>query len=538
MSARKKIVLYYPMQMDPRGGVPIAMDLLPLSVLTLAGWPDRDGYEVVLVDANLTTQDDAQRRAAEACEGALLFATTGILGYQVTDAYLCARRIKAAHPGLPLFIGGWFASVLPELVLATGLYDAVCIGQGETTFRDLVRAVDCGEPLDGIPGLALWRGGEMVRTAPRPVVGWGEIPNCPWHLIDIEPYRAAQLSRRPGRTAERMAVPPGHANKPFFGISYFSSFGCPEPCTFCCSPEVSGLRWKSMPAERMLDDLCELHDRWGFDTVRFYDANWGVSERRTRAFCEGLVDRGVHFWWYCLMQSGSIVRHDPSTLDLMRDSGMYVVLLGGETGDADMLRAVGKHTPPGANVEAAAAVGERGICSLVTYIIGYPGEGAESMMNTIDEARRVAVGSPLARAMVWPFRPIPGTALYQPALEQGWVPPRTLEEWGLDGEYQFRETWPGQIPPRVLRARKLHEHFSTVSLGFARGRIGWWERRAKRRLAEGDFRLGLLEAKAFDLVLKLSGAAFQNNGDDGDDLGRIRSGHHTSVLSGRAGPMG
>jgi hypothetical protein len=33
-----------------------------------------------------------------------------------------------------------------------------------------------------------------------------------------------------------------------------------------------------MPADRMLDDLCGLHERWKFDTVRFYDANWGVME--------------------------------------------------------------------------------------------------------------------------------------------------------------------------------------------------------------------------------------------------------------------
>ncbi len=35
-----------------------------------------------------------------------------------------------------------------------------------------------------------------------------------------------------------------------------------------------------MPAERMLDDLYALHDRWGFDVVRFFDANYGVTEGR------------------------------------------------------------------------------------------------------------------------------------------------------------------------------------------------------------------------------------------------------------------
>jgi radical SAM superfamily enzyme YgiQ (UPF0313 family) len=501
--------------------------------LTVAGWPDRDGYEVVLIDGNLHDQEEAHRRVTEACRGALLFATSGILGYQVTDGYQCARRVKAEHPELPMFIGGWFASVMPELQLHTGLYDAVCLGQGETTMRDLVRAVDCGEPLDVVPGLALLRDGEVVRTAHRSIVGWDELPPCPWHLLDIEPYREAQLVRVTGRTAERMAVPPGFAGKPFFGISYFSSFGCPEPCTFCCSPGVTGLRWKSMPAERMLDELCELKQRWNFDTVRFYDANWGVNERRTRTFCQGLIERDESFWWYCLMQSGSIVKYDPATVDAMRDSGMYVVLLGGETGDEDMLRAVGKHTPVGANLRAAQELDARQICSLVTYIIGYPNETAPSMLNTIDEARRITASCRLARAMVWPYRPIPGTALYQPSLELGWRPPQTVEGWGLDDEYQFRDAWEGQIPPEVMRTRKLYEHFSTVSLGVARGRFGWWERRARRRLERGDYRLGALEAKAFDLALRLGRVTAH---DQSEDFERIRVGHQTSVASGRVAP--
>src|SRR5690606_23286334 len=100
---------------------------------------------------------------------------------------------KARHPELPMVIGGWFASVRPDLQLGTGLYDAVVMGQGELTFRDVVRAIDAGEPLDAIPGLALWRDGEVVKTPTRTVAGWHEIAKVPWHLLDIEPYREHQL---------------------------------------------------------------------------------------------------------------------------------------------------------------------------------------------------------------------------------------------------------------------------------------------------------------------------------------------------------
>jgi radical SAM superfamily enzyme YgiQ (UPF0313 family) len=527
---RKKIVLYFPLQADPRGGVGSSKDLLPLSVLTLAAWPERDGFEVVVIDGNLYPQAEAHRRVVEACRDAILFGTTGILGYQVTDGWLCAQKVRAVHPRLTTVIGGWFASAAPEIVLATGLFDAACLGQGEITFRELARAVECGEPLESIAGLALWRDGQVVRTEHRSVVGWDELLDCPWHLLDIEPYRSAQLAGRAVREVERMVVPPGFDRKPWFGISYYSSFGCPEPCAFCCSPEISGLRWKAMPAARMLDDLGDLSDRWGFDSVRFYDANFGVAEKRLAELAEGLQRRGSRFWWYALMQSSSIARYKDSTLEALRDSGMYVVQLGGETGDEATMKELGKHTRAGQNLAAAERMSRLGICSLVTYIIGYPGESEASMLATLDEARALAASSPLVRATVWPYRPLPGTGLWEPSLRHGYQPPTSMEAWGETVEYHFRETWPGQIPARILRARRLYEHFATLSLGLARGRVGWWERRAQRWLRHGGVKSGRIEAKAFDLAQSVARKLPSRRSGER----AVQPGHQTAVLSGRA----
>ena len=55
----------------------------------------------------------------------------------------------------------------------------------------------------------------------------------------------------------------------------------------------------------------------------------------------------------------------------------------------------------------------------------------------------------------------------------------------------------------MARARKTLIHFSGLAKGRVRGRIGWWERRAQRRLERGDFRLARAEAKAFDLYRRL-----------------------------------
>src|SRR5436190_19640690 len=102
---KKNLVLYQPAQVDQALGLSSSKDMLPLEMLTISAWPLQDGYEVVIIDGRLYTPDEAHRRAAEACEGALLYATTGILGYMVTDGLASSKQIKARFPDLLMCSG-------------------------------------------------------------------------------------------------------------------------------------------------------------------------------------------------------------------------------------------------------------------------------------------------------------------------------------------------------------------------------------------------------------------------------------------------
>ena len=497
---KKKIVLYQPKQVNEKLGLESSKDLLPLECLTISSYPIEDGYEVQIVDGSLYTGDAGHKVLLDACEGAMLVGTTGILGYMVNDGWQAIGKVKARYPDLPAVIGGWFASVRPDLQLATGYYDAVVHGQGELTFRDVVRAIDAGEDLAEVPGLSVMRDGQIVRTEPRPVVGWDKILPLHWELIDIEPYRAHQMRPNSAGDVLRMPTPPWIGTRqPYFGITYFGSYGCPEPCTFCCSPEVTSRRWKPVPAQRMLDDIEELHERWGFDVVRFHDANFGVSEKRTREFSQGLIDRGLRIGWNAFIETHSILSYKPETLDLMAESGMYIAEIGAEAGSDDMMRKIGKPIKGEDNVAAAVEVDKRGIQANCTFIIGFPHETEESMMATVEQCVAVHNWAPFSRATVWPFRPIPGTAMWDQAVELGYQSPKTIPEWGSIGEYHLQETWPGRIPPHVAEARNMYHHFATLTYGLARGKIGFWERRAEKRLWDGSYKNARWEARLFSV---------------------------------------
>jgi hypothetical protein len=259
-----------------------------------------------------------------------------------------------------------------------------------------------------------------------------------------------------------------------------------------------------MPAERMLDDLCDLQDRWGFEGVQFYDANFAVDVKRVDALSRGLLARGRKIDWLAYVQAESVLRASSSTLDAMADSGFYGCILGAEAGSEEQMERVRKNTRAGGNRLAAIELDKRGVQPRMTYIIGYPDEDRASMLATIDEARRIYLECPNARPEVWHYRPIPGTVDFARSVELGYAAPHDVEGWGHIGDYWNEEPWPGRVPADVERKRRLFMHFSSLAQGAVRQKIGWWERRAREHLQRDRFGERRLEARAFHVYDKLT----------------------------------
>src|SRR5690606_38127151 len=125
--------------------------------------------------------------------------------------------------------------------------------------------------------------------------------------------------------------------------------------------------------------------------------------------------------WNAFIETHSILHYKPETLDLMAESGMYIAEIGAEAGTDEMMKKIGKPIHGDDNIAAAVEMDKRGVCASVTYIIGYPHEEPDSMLATIDQCRRLHNAAPLARPTVWPYRPIPGTAMFHQAVQLGYV---------------------------------------------------------------------------------------------------------------------
>ncbi|MGQ0551993.1 MAG: B12-binding domain-containing radical SAM protein [Planctomycetota bacterium] len=453
MKSKKKVVMYLPHRGDPVKGELISADLLPLELIQIAGPALQRGWTVQLIDAMV--EERPLEAVLAACADASVFCSSCILGYQILDGVTVSNAVREKYPHLAIWWGGWFPSAVPELFLNGASADAVCIGQGEITFGNMLDAFEAHTPLDGIKGLALLRDDHVLFTERQPVVGFEEYPRAPFEVIDLQRYYAEQRrqcaieSSPNGRgIRHRFPDPPGKSAYP--AISYHSSFGCPEPCTFCNSPGLTERRYKMYPAEQLLDHIQEIMAKDPFHGLRFQDANFGVSEKRTRAFSEGLLKRGIKLTWHATIEIKQMTQYSDSTLDLMRDSGLYIVPTGVEAASWEMQQAIGKRIKPGETLRAIERLDSRGIVAGCSYIIGYPGETEESMRATLDEARAIKNTFEHASVDVFPYRPIPGASLWQDALDKGYEAPTTAAQWGQMFEYKV-DSWKGAIPPRVLR---------------------------------------------------------------------------------------
>jgi radical SAM superfamily enzyme YgiQ (UPF0313 family) len=506
MTQSHRVVLYYPERGDPKLGQPYSADLMPLEFLHICAPAMEEGFTFDIIDSMV--ESDPMGKLWEKLPGAFAFGSTCIVGYQVADGAEVSAEIRKRYPKLPIIWGGWFPSVAPELYLRGNLADAVCLGQGELTFRDWLVALRDGKDVEQVPGLALWRDGKLFKSPAREVVALDGLPPPRFDLIDVDKY--LEVQERQASTAKvryRFPDPPGFSmQRPYRAISYFSSYGCPEPCTFCCSPLVTNRRWKALSAKVLVDRILELKKIHDFDVVRFQDANFGVAEKRIKEFCQLLIDKQANIHWNATIEVETIVRFTEETLDLMRDSGCHMMWVGAETATAEMQAYIRKGIQQGNVDKAMRRMWERNIKIGLFWIIGYPDETEESMRATLTLAAEMKTRYPNCTSEVLLYRPLPGTESGEHAMRKGYEMPLEFETWGSMVEYKFGNKTYETLPPAIKRDYHRYTYlvpwFDGLVKGgslyhrFLRGMAGWRLRHQRYGWT--------VEFKLYDLARKIT----------------------------------
>ena len=157
---------------------------IPLGLLHVGTILDKEGYPVVIIDA--PRQPDYRELIAREIENTLIIGIT-CLTSEVTSAIEISDYIKSISE-VPIIWGGWHPTLFPEQVCADKSVDFVCLGEGDYTMLELVKALESSASPGNIGGLAHKDGHRVVVNPSKEHVNLEELPPVNYDLVDISRY--------------------------------------------------------------------------------------------------------------------------------------------------------------------------------------------------------------------------------------------------------------------------------------------------------------------------------------------------------------
>jgi anaerobic magnesium-protoporphyrin IX monomethyl ester cyclase len=380
------------------GGSAAILNVIPaLGLAYLAAVSEREGHDVRILDCARGLAWDSITREASAFRPEVVGLTATTLTFK--NAVKAANLLRETLPQATLVVGGPHPTAVPEQVAATRAFDFLVVGEGEATFIELLKHLEGrGETRpDAISGLAFWRDGQVVITAPRERIDdLDTIPFPARHLLpSLSEYHPTPASCR--------RLPLAHI---------MTSRGCPTRCNFC-DRSIFGTKYRARSAGNVLAKVEEVVSRHGAGEVRFFDDTFTLNRKRLEAICQGLRKFRPRLPWTCLTKVTAV---DLDMLRMMRDAGCWQVLFGLESGDDRVLESLGKETTVQKNRQAVAWARQAGLRVRADFIVGTPHETMESLENTLKLAKELS----LDYAHFNKFIPFPGTEFYRQLTQQGY----------------------------------------------------------------------------------------------------------------------
>jgi radical SAM superfamily enzyme YgiQ (UPF0313 family) len=251
-------------------------------------------------------------------------------------------------------------------------------GEGEATFRDLLRAWETGGDTAAIPGLS-YRSGR----------GFAHTPNRPVARLAAEPLR---LPNREARVLDGYTLLGRRVDV------VETSRGCTYDCSFCSIIEMRGRNFHAYPIERVLADIADARQH-GARAIFLVDDNITLDVRRFEALCRAIADSGLDDVDYIVQaMTAPLAEHGATLAPLMRRAGFRYVFLGIENivdSDLAFLKARAKNTArkgelAGGNATVAAIehLHRHGLYVVGGLIVGNPDDTRESIEANLAFARR------------------------------------------------------------------------------------------------------------------------------------------------------
>lgn len=392
--AKKKIVLIHPQGENWTAGdtdmARLANIMPPIGLCSLAAWVEEKGHTAFIHDCYAFPGDDdliLDLIEKESPEFVGFTATTS----SFLDAIRIAEMVKQRFPSVTILFGGAHISAVRESIMQQyPIIDFGVIGEGENTLLSLMEWE--GEGPYTISGLMYRWDGQVVFNGFLKKDELIELDDLPFPAYD-------KLKGYPEAYKLPLFNYPKAPN-----TTVVSSRGCPYTCSYC-DRTVFKQSYRFNTPKYMMRLVNHLHDKYGIRHINFYDDLFTLHKKRVREFCKLMEESKLNITFNIAARAEHL---DMEILQMLKKAGCWMISLGIETGDPEILKMHRSHSDLDVTREKVELIRKAGIRVKGLFIMGLPGETEESIDNTFD----YALGLPLNDLNLAKYTPFPGSPSY------------------------------------------------------------------------------------------------------------------------------
>lgn len=283
--------------------------------------------------------------------------------------------------------------------------DYAMYGEVDFEFPKLVDCLINKQDVSRIKGLAFRNllGNKFIITLPPPVIDdMDSLPLPARDLVNMEGYFKIGAFHSPKSKSKRV-------------LSVMASRGCPEKCTFCTTPDMWGakVRWRS--TENIINEIRNGVRDFNIGELQFEDDTITARRKNLLDLCAGLEKIGLP---WCTPNGTKVNYHaamQPEMYKAMYDSGCYQITLACESGVQRILdNIINKKLDIESIYPAIDNAKKANMLVHTFWILGFPGETYEDMMQTVEFAMNSGADSFSFSIL----SPLPGTPIYRKVVRE------------------------------------------------------------------------------------------------------------------------
>ncbi len=293
---------------------------------------------------------------------------TSLMTYWYPGVFEAIRLVKGVHPGIPVILGGIYATLCHE------------------------HATNCSHADVVIPSANQLQPREVSHLLKK------IIPDFPFEekFEPFSPYPAFDLLAK----IEYVCV--------------LSSSGCPFRCPYCATPFLCARSLKREPLG-LLEEVLFWHNQYHVRDFAFYDDALLVDAgNHISIFLEEVLRNNLALRFHC-PNGLHITYMDRDIATLLYRAGFKMIRLGLETADAELNRYLGGKFSEGEFERSVTHLKNAGFTSRqigASVLLGLPGQTHDQVAETIAYVGRVGAMPYLSE-----YSPIPHTEMWKQAVK-------------------------------------------------------------------------------------------------------------------------